>query len=217
MAGIRPPDAHRRPPARRCIPLRDAFERALDQGQGRRHRCGRTHRTLSISICMAPRRPKHGEGETLAACARCIDKDLPLVFRSCQIVVGALRTRCQVSTWPASHHRPRLWKAPCTVAEDEDAFCKSVPAIAVPDPDLLAIGTNDQPTRGIYEKLQRLKADTVPTLSFAPGFPAADFRCGPSVFAYGRTQADADAAADKIVALVESLTKTIFHGRIIRP
>ena len=41
----------------------------------------------------------------------------------------------------------------------------------------------------------------MPTLSFAPGFPAADFRdCGPSVFAYGRTQADADAAADKIVS-----------------
>ena len=61
--------------------------------------------------------------------------------------------------------------------------------------------TNDQPTKGIYEKLAALQSEAVPTLSFAPGFPAADFvHCGPSVFAYGRTQADADAAADKIVS-----------------
>src|SRR3954469_2515909 len=65
--------------------------------------------------------------------------------------------------------------------------------------------TSDQPTKGIYERLAAFEGETVPTLSFAPGFPAADFRdCGPSVFAYGRTQADADAAADKLVALVES-------------
>ena len=59
--------------------------------------------------------------------------------------------------------------------------------------------TNDEPTKGIYQKLAALQDDAVPTLSFAPGFPAADLRdCGPSVFAYGVTQADADAAADTI-------------------
>src|SRR6476659_3607189 len=65
--------------------------------------------------------------------------------------------------------------------------------------------TNDQPTKGIYQTLAALESDAVPTLSFAPGFPAADFpHCGPSVFAYGRTQADADAAADRIAAIIES-------------
>jgi microcystin degradation protein MlrC len=54
----------------------------------------------------------------------------------------------------------------------------------------------------------------VPTLSFAPGFPAADFPdCGPSVFAYARTQADADAAADNIAALVIG-HENDFDGRI---
>ena len=77
--------------------------------------------------------------------------------------------------------------------------------------------TNDQPTKGIYQKLAALESDTVPTLSFAPGFPAADFRdCGPSVFTYGRTQAGADAAADKLVALVES-HEDDFDGRIYSP
>jgi microcystin degradation protein MlrC len=77
--------------------------------------------------------------------------------------------------------------------------------------------TNDQPTKGIYEKLSRLESDAVPTLSFAPGFPAADFEgCGPSVFAYGRTQADADAAADTIATLVAS-HENDFDGRIYSP
>jgi microcystin degradation protein MlrC len=77
--------------------------------------------------------------------------------------------------------------------------------------------TNDQPTRGIYEKLAALESETVPTLSFAPGFPAADFyHCGPSVFAYGKTQADADAAADRVVALVAG-HEDDFDGRIYSP
>jgi microcystin degradation protein MlrC len=77
--------------------------------------------------------------------------------------------------------------------------------------------TNDQPTKGIYQKLAALQSENIPTLSFAPGFPAADFpHCGPSVFAYGKTQADADAAVDKIAALVES-HENDFDGRIYTP
>src|SRR3954467_12889117 len=77
--------------------------------------------------------------------------------------------------------------------------------------------TFDQPSKGIYQKLAALESATVPTLSFAPGFPAADFRdCGPSVFTYGATQADADAAADKLVALVED-HEDDFDGRIYSP
>jgi microcystin degradation protein MlrC len=74
--------------------------------------------------------------------------------------------------------------------------------------------TNDQPAKGIYQKLAALQSESIPTLSFAPGFPAADFaHCGPSVFAYGRTQADADIAVDKLAALIES-HENDFDGRI---
>jgi microcystin degradation protein MlrC len=77
--------------------------------------------------------------------------------------------------------------------------------------------TNDQPTKGIYEKLAEFEGDAVPTLSFAPGFPAADFRdCGPSVFAYGRTQEDADRAADAVVKLIEG-HEDDFDGKIYSP
>jgi microcystin degradation protein MlrC len=77
--------------------------------------------------------------------------------------------------------------------------------------------TNDQPTKDIYEKLATMQSEAVPTLSFAPGFPAADFaHCCPSIFAYGRTQAEADAAADTIAALVES-HEDDFDGKIYSP
>ncbi|MFC0239500.1 M81 family metallopeptidase [Rhodopseudomonas telluris] len=77
--------------------------------------------------------------------------------------------------------------------------------------------TFDEPTKGIYDRLAALESDAVPTLSFAPGFPAADFPdCGASVFAYGRTQADADAAADTIAALVIG-HENDFDGPIYSP
>jgi microcystin degradation protein MlrC len=77
--------------------------------------------------------------------------------------------------------------------------------------------TSDQPTKGIYQKLAALESDAVPTLSFAPGFPAADFAdCGPSVFAYGKTQADADAAADAIAKIIVG-HEDDFDGRIYSP
>src|SRR3984885_691258 len=87
-------------------------------------------------------------------------------------------------------------------------------------PFLIAISwqcTNDQPTKGIYQKLAALESDAVPTLSFAPGFPAADFPdCGPSVFAYGKTQADADAAADTVAKLIIG-HESDFDGPVYSP
>jgi microcystin degradation protein MlrC len=77
--------------------------------------------------------------------------------------------------------------------------------------------TNDFPTKGIYEKLAGVNSEDVPTLSFCPGFPAADFTdCGPSVFAYGRTKADAQAAVDRLAELIEGHERD-FDGRIYTP
>jgi microcystin degradation protein MlrC len=77
--------------------------------------------------------------------------------------------------------------------------------------------TNDQPASSIYQKLAAMQSEAVPTLSFCPGFPAADFaHCGPSVFAYGRAQADADVAADQLAAIIEG-HESDFDGRIYTP
>jgi microcystin degradation protein MlrC len=69
----------------------------------------------------------------------------------------------------------------------------------------------------IYEKLAGMESEAVPTLSFCPGFPAADFAdCGPSVFTYGNTKSDAQAAVDRLAAIIESHERD-FDGSIYAP
>jgi microcystin degradation protein MlrC len=77
--------------------------------------------------------------------------------------------------------------------------------------------TTMEPCRSIYRELEALEGDAAPTLSFAPGFPAADFAgCGPTVVAYGRTQREADAAADTLAGQVAAQERA-FAGRIYGP
>src|ERR1700676_4240958 len=166
-----------------------------------------------------------GEGEILARVRKAIGNDLPLVVsldlhaNVTPEMVGYADALIAYRTYPhvdmadtgraAAKHLELLLRT-------KQKFAKAFRQL----PFLIPISwqcTNDQPTRGIYEKLAALQSDAVPTLSFAPGFPAADFPdCGPSVFAYGRTQADADAAADNIAALIES-HESDFDGRIYAP
>ena len=166
-----------------------------------------------------------GEGEILARVRQVIGKDLPLVV---SLDLHANVTPAMVEhadaliayrTYPhvdmadtgraSARHLALLLKSKQKLAK---AFRQL--------PFLIAISwqcTNDQPTKGIYQKLAGLESDAVPTLSFAPGFPAADFPdCGPSVFAYGKTQADADAAVDAIAKIIVG-HEDDFDGRIYSP
>jgi microcystin degradation protein MlrC len=59
-----------------------------------------------------------------------------------------------------------------------------------------------QPAKGIYEHLATLDAQHQATLSFCPGFPAADIAdCGPSLWGYAATQQAADAAVQALAAI----------------
>ena len=180
---------------------------------------------LDLHGAMVTEHYDDGEGETLARVRKVIGKDLPLVV--------SLDLHANVSPEMMAHADALIAYRtyPHVDMADTGRACARHLALMLKTkarfakafrqlPFLIPISwqcTNDQPTKGIYEKLAALESDAVPTLSFAPGFPAADFRdCGPSVFAYGRTQADADAAADKLVALVES-HEDDFDGRIYSP
>jgi microcystin degradation protein MlrC len=77
--------------------------------------------------------------------------------------------------------------------------------------------TDLAPCKALYHELASLESDELPTLSFAPGFPAADiFDCGPSIVAYATTQAAADAAADRMAELVLA-QESAFDGEILSP
>ncbi|MDB5636710.1 MAG: microcystin degradation protein MlrC [Bradyrhizobium sp.] len=180
---------------------------------------------LDLHGAMVTEHLDDGEGEILARVRKVIGKELPLVV-SLDLhanvtpemvehadVLVAYRTYPHVDMADtgraAAKHLALLLRT-------GQRFAKAFRQL----PFLIPISwqcTNDQPTKGIYRKLAALESDAVPTLSFAPGFPAADFaHCGPSVFAYGRTQADADAAANELTKLIIG-HEDDFDGSIFTP
>src|SRR5580693_3893282 len=180
---------------------------------------------LDLHGAMVTEHLDDGEGEILARVREVIGKELPLV--------ASLDLHANVTPEMVEHadaliayrKYPHVDMAEtgracaehlALILETKQRFAKAFRQL----PFLIPISwqcTNDQPTKGIYERLAALQSDAVPTLSFAPGFPAADFPdCCPSVFAYGRTQADADAAADSIVAIIEG-HEDDFDGKIYLP
>src|SRR5471032_638242 len=180
---------------------------------------------LDLHGAMVSEHLDDGEGEILARVRHVIGKDVPLVA-SLDLHANVTPEMVeQADALVAYRTYPHVDMADtgraaadhlALLLSSQQKFAKTFRQL----PFLIPISwqcTNDQPTKGIYQKLAALQSDAVPTLSFAPGFPAADFvDCGPSVFAYGRTQADADRAADTIAALIES-HENDFDGRIISP
>lgn len=180
---------------------------------------------LDLHGAMVAEHLDDGEGEILARVREVIGNDLPLVVsldlhaNVTPEMVEQADALIAYRTYPhvdmadtgraAARHLALL-------LQTKQRFAKAFRQL----PFLIPISwqcTNDQPAKGIYQKLAALESAAVPTLSFCPGFPAADFfHCGPSVFAYGRTQADADKAADKLAALIES-HENDFDGRIYTP
>ena len=180
---------------------------------------------LDLHGAMVTEHLDDGEGEILARVRKVIGKDIPLVAsldlhaNVTPEMVAHADALIAYRTYPhvdmadtgraCAKHLGLLLQTKQRLAK---AFRQS--------PFLIPISwqcTNDEPAKSIYRKLAALQNEAVPTLSFAFGFPAADFvHCGPSIFAYGRTQADADAAADAIAALIES-HEDAFDGKIYSP
>src|SRR6202166_5097520 len=180
---------------------------------------------LDLRGAMVTEHLDDGEGEILARVRKVIGKDLPLVV--------SLDLHANVTPQMVEHADALIAYRTYPHVDMADTGCAAAKHLALllrtkqkfakafrQLPFLIPISwqcTNDQPTKGIYQKLAALQSDAVPTLSFAPGFPAADFpHCGPSVFAYGRTQADADAAADTIANVIIGYEND-FDGRIFDP
>jgi microcystin degradation protein MlrC len=180
---------------------------------------------LDLHGAMVTEHLDDGEGEILARVRKVIGKDLLLVVSldlhanvTSQMVehadaLIAYRTYPHVDMADTGRAAARHL---ALLLRTKQRFAKAFRQL----PFLIPISwqcTNDQPAKGIYQKLAAMEGDAVPTLSFAPGFPAADFPdCGPSVFAYGRTQADADAAADELTNLIVG-HEDDFDGRIFTP
>ena len=180
---------------------------------------------LDLHGAMVAEHLDDGEGEILARVRKVIGEDMPLV--------ASLDLHANVTPEMVAHADALIAYRtyPHVDMADTGRACARHLALLLgtkkrlakafrQSPFLIPISwqcTNDEPAKSIYQKLAALQDEAVPTLSFAFGFPAADFvHCGPSIFAYGRTQADADAAADAMAALIES-HEDDFDGKIYSP
>jgi microcystin degradation protein MlrC len=71
-----------------------------------------------------------------------------------------------------------------------------------------------EPARSTYDALAGLESQVVSSVSFTPGFPAADFpECGPVVWAYGRSALHASEACNALADHIEA-TESAFDAKI---
>ena len=166
-----------------------------------------------------------GEGETLRRVRAAIGPDVPLVAsldlhgNVTKLMVDSADGLVAYRTYPhvdmaltGSRATTYLARLIGTTKRDAKAF-RQIPYL-IP---IAWQATAMEPCRTIYRELTALEDESVPTLSFLPGFPAADFAdCGATVVAYGATQADADRAADAVTARVLA-SEAAFNGQVFQP
>lgn len=72
-----------------------------------------------------------------------------------------------------------------------------------------------EPACSIMQYARSLESSDTPEVQFIPGFPLADiYDSGPTILAYGRSQAQADQAADLLYAKVED-ARQAFQGKLL--
>jgi microcystin degradation protein MlrC len=191
---------------------RDAFEAIAGEilaGLGAAGRLDGVY--LDLHGAMVAEHLDDGEGELLARVRELIGPSVPLVasldlhanvtpkmVENADVLV-AYRTYPHVDMADTGR---RAAQALGQLIDSGERWCKAFRQL----PFLIPISwqcTGLEPACSIFAHLAELEGTAVPTLSFAPGFPAADFAdCGPAVIAYGRTQGDANRAADTLARRV---------------
>src|SRR5260370_818221 len=162
---------------------KDAYERIVAEMVGGIAAAGPLDAVyLDLHGAMVTEHLDDGEGEILARIRKVIGKELPLVVsldlhaNVTPEMVEHADALIAYRTYPhvdmadtgrtSARHLALMLK---TKARFAKAFRQW--------PFLIPISsrcTNDQPTKGIYQNLAALENDALPTLSFAPRFPAAD-------------------------------------------
>lgn len=180
---------------------------------------------LDLHGAMVAENHPDGEGEVLRRVRAAIGPDIPLVAsldlhgNVSALMVEMADALVAYRTYP--HVDAALTGSRATDLLASLLGTKARPAKAFRQlPYLIPIAwqaTAMEPCRTIYAELAALEGEAVPTLSFLPGFPAADFPdCGATVLAYGATQEDADRAADAIFASVMA-SEAAFKGKVFTP
>ena len=179
---------------------------------------------LDLHGAMVSQRFDDGEGELLRRVRELVGPEIPVVasldlhanvttqmLEQADILV-AYRTYPHVDMAQTGSRAHRLLKARLATGKR--------PAVAVRRlPFLIPICwqcTDIEPAKGLYRKLEQIEAGVL-HVSFATGFPAADFpECSPVIWAYGDTPEQASAAADEL-ADATLAAEASFAGKLYDP
>jgi microcystin degradation protein MlrC len=193
----------------------DAFERIAGMITDSLRAAGKLDAVyLDLHGAMVTEHLEDGEGELLARVRALAGSEIPLVAsldlhanvtrRMVELadVLIAYRTYPHVDMAETGERTAHFLLQRFAGLPRQHAAVRRVPFL-IP---LQAACTMLEPTQSIYAELAGKEGGGVPTLSFTPGFPAADFpECGPAVFAYGQSRDIAAAAAQAMGASIERL------------
>jgi microcystin degradation protein MlrC len=203
----------------------DAYERIAARMLERLEAAGRIDAVyLDLHGAMVCEHLDDGEGELLARVRAAIGPDMPLVSsldlhgNVTRRMVDETDALIAFRTYPHVDMAETGKRSAAYLAKilDGERHAKAFWQIDYLIP-IAWQATSMEPCKSLYARLAAMEGEAVPTLSFLPGFPAADFPdCGASVVAYGATPADAEEAADAFAALVTA-EETAFAGDALTP
>ena len=185
----------------------DAYERIAGEILGGIRDANPDAVYLDLHGAMVAEHFDDGEGELLRRIRAIVGPDVPVVA---SLDLHANVTQCMVDQSDglvAYRTYPHIDMAE-TGRRAAELLCSRIEAgaqwkkYARRTPFLIPINamcTHAEPSRSFYAELQTLERGAVTSLSFTPGFPAADFpECGPLVFGYGTDVGQLSRAVDAL-------------------
>jgi microcystin degradation protein MlrC len=169
---------------------------------------------LDLHGAMVTEHLDDGEGEILARVRRTVGEEIP-IMASLDLHANVTRKMVECAdalvgyrTYPHVDMADTGGRTAFLLAQRLDGMARPHAALRripflIP---LSAQCTDLEPSKALYAELARMETRDVPSLSFTPGFPAADFpECGPVVLAYGINAAAAAQTADALARRIESI------------
>ena len=182
---------------------RDAYERIAGEILAAARAGGFDAIYLDLHGAMVAEHVDDGEGELLACLRRIVGPTIPIVASldlHANVTERMLASADGLVAYRTYPHvdMAETGRQAAVLLDDIIAAGGKLHRAARRLPFLIPINgmcTLLEPAGGVYRRLESLQVSDVVSLSFAPGFPAADFpECGPVVWGYGRTAAAAEAA-----------------------
>ena len=169
---------------------------------------------LDLHGAMVTEHLDDGEGELLARVRRTIGADIPLMASldlhanvtqkmvDCADALVGYRTYPHIDMADTGGRTAYLLTQRIEGMARPHAALRRIPFL-IP---LSAQCTDLEPSKTLYSELALMESRDVLSVSFTPGFPAADFpECGPVVLAYGISAGAAAATADALARRIESI------------